>query len=119
MSGGASASASPITLPILASDCLELGILGRILLRELGDLLRGLFDVVVENQRAAIGRERRHRDFGRDQLQPVLLQLHVADDVRPQRPGGVRKRGAAEAGMKFFGDGRAAGLRRGAPAPAA
>ena len=44
-------------------------------------------------------------------LQPVLLQLHVADDVGTQRSGGVRQRGAAEAGMKFFGDGGAAGLR--------
>ena len=30
---------------------------------------------------------------------------------RTQRSGGVRERGAAEAGMKFFGDGRATGLR--------
>ena len=70
-----------------------------------------LFRVVVENERAAVGRERSHADFGRNHVQPVLLQLHVADDVGTQRPGGVRKRGAAEAGMKFFGDGRAAGLR--------
>ena len=40
----------------------------------------------------------------------MLLQLHVADDVGPQRPGGVGERGTAEAGMEFFGDGRATGL---------
>ena len=41
----------------------------------------------------------------------MLLELHVADDVGPDRSGGVRERGAAEAGMKFLRDGGAAGLR--------
>src|SRR5207249_802380 len=49
--------------------------------------------------------------LGRDQLQAVLLELHVAHDVRADRSGGVRERRAAEAGMKFFGDGGSAGLR--------
>ena len=44
-------------------------------------------------------------------LQAVLLQLHVADDIGTQRSGRMGKRGAAEAGMKFFGDGRATRLR--------
>ena len=41
----------------------------------------------------------------------MLLQLHVADDVGPQRSGRVGKRGTTKAGMKFFCDGSAAGLR--------
>ena len=44
-------------------------------------------------------------------LQAVLFQLHVADDVGTNGAGGVRQRGAAEAGMKFVGDGGAADLR--------
>ena len=119
MSGGASVSALPITRPILASDAWNWGYLVASFCGKLPDFLRGLFDVLVENERAAIGRQRSHRDLGRDHVQAVLLQLHVADDVGPQRPGGVREGGAAKAGMKFFGDGRATGLRRGAPAPAA
>ena len=99
-----------MTWPILRERRLELGILGRIFLGELRDLLRALFGVVVKNQRAAVGRERSHRHFGRDHVQAMLLQLHVADDVGTQRPGRVCQRGAAEAGMKFFGDGRAARL---------
>ena len=41
----------------------------------------------------------------------MFLQLHVADDVRTNRASGMRQRGAAEAGMKFIRDCRAAGLR--------
>ena len=40
----------------------------------------------------------------------MFFQLHVADNIGTQRSGDVRESGAAEAGMKFFGDGRAAGL---------
>jgi hypothetical protein len=40
----------------------------------------------------------------------VARELHVADDVGAERAGGVRERGAAEAGVKFFGDGGAADL---------
>src|ERR1700687_5300569 len=40
----------------------------------------------------------------------MLLQLHVASDVGAERAGVMRERGAAEAGMKVFGDGRAAYL---------
>ena len=39
-----------------------------------------------------------------------MLQLHVAYDVGAEWAGVMRERGATEAGMKFFGDGRAAHL---------
>ena len=40
----------------------------------------------------------------------MARELHVADDVGAERAGGVRERGAAEAGVKFFGDGGATDL---------
>ncbi len=40
----------------------------------------------------------------------MLLQLHVAHDVSAERARVMRQRRATEAGMKFFGDGRAAHL---------
>ena len=50
-------------------------------------------------------------DFRCHQLQTVPRQLHVVHDFRQQRASRMRKRGAAEAGRKFFSDGCAAGLR--------
>ena len=40
----------------------------------------------------------------------MLLQLHIAYDVGAEGAGVMRERRAAEAGMKFFGNGRAAHL---------
>src|SRR5258706_5156834 len=40
----------------------------------------------------------------------MLLQLHVARDIRAEWSSIVRERGATEPGMKFCGDGRAAHL---------
>src|ERR1700751_4267207 len=95
----------------LAQRFLEFGILRRILARELGDVSRGLLRVVVEHNRATIRIQRDHAGFGMDQLQAVLLELHVADHVRRNRSRSVRERRAAEARVKFFGNGCAAGLR--------
>ena len=41
--------------------------------------------IVIEDQRAPIRRERSHGELRRNQLQPVLLELHVADDLRTKR----------------------------------
>ena len=104
------ASASAITLLIFAERFFELGIFGRIFLREGGDCLRGFVFVLIQRKRAAIGRERGDASLWRDEPQAVFFQLHVADDIRTNRTGGVSERGAAEAGMKFIGDGCAADL---------
>jgi hypothetical protein len=41
----------------------------------------------------------------------MFFKLHVADDIRTQRPSVVRQDGAAKSGMKFLGDGCATNLR--------
>src|SRR5262249_56120983 len=47
---------------------------------------------------------------GGNDLQGVGVELDVGEDVGTNGPRCVRERRAAEAGMKFFGDGGAAGL---------
>ncbi len=95
----------------LSQRFFELGILGRIFLREGGDRLRGFVFVLIERKGATIGRERGDAGLRRDEPQAVFFQLHVADDVWTNGAGGVSERRATEAGMKFIGDGSAADLR--------
>ena len=73
--------------------------------------MRGLLEVGVENQRAPIRQQRYGAYIRLGQLEPVPLELHVAHDVGAQWPRAMGERRAAEAGMKFLGDGRAADLR--------
>ena len=61
MFGGASASALPITLPILASDAWNWGYLAASFWENLRDLLRALFRVLVEDECAAVGRQGKSR----------------------------------------------------------
>jgi hypothetical protein len=81
-------------------------------LREGGDCLRGFVFVLIERKARPSGESALTQVSGRDEPQAMLFQLHVTDDVRANGAGGMRERGAAEAGMKFIGDGRAADLGR-------
>ena len=110
MSGGVVASASAITLLIFPRDFSNSGYLAASFCEKAAIDLRGFVFVLIERKRATVGRERGDASLRRDQPQAVFFQLHVADDVWANRAGGVRQRGAAEAGMKFIGDGGAADL---------
>ena len=74
------------------------------------NFLRRSLDISIKDERSSIRRKRGNSNLRRDQLQSMLLKLHVADDFGPQRPSGVRKHGRAESRMKFLGDGCAANL---------
>ena len=112
MSGGVVASASAITLLIFARDFSNSAIFRCIFLREGGDRLRGFVFVLIKRMSARpSGESAVTQRIRRDQLEPVLFQLHVTDDVGTNGTGGVRERGATKAGMKFIGDCGAADLR--------
>jgi len=61
--------------------------------------------IVVEKERAAVGRWSEDARIGIEDLQILLVEAHVARDVGTKRADGVCERGGAIAGMKFFGDG--------------
>ena len=75
MSGGVVASASPMTLPILPSDCSKLGIFRRVFLRERRDLLRRLAGILIKRKRPPIGRKRGHANIRRDQPAARVSQV--------------------------------------------
>ena len=85
-----SASASPMTLAILPSELLELGIASRRPSCEnVADFLRPTCsDVVIEHERAAVGRQRDHADFGRDQLSARASRVACRERCRD---GSVRR----------------------------
>jgi hypothetical protein len=51
-------------------------------------------------------------ELAEDNLQPVPLQLQVADDLRVEQANGVAGGAVAEAGQELVGDGRAADIGR-------
>ena len=110
MSGGTSVSALPMTRPIFASDDWNWGYFVASFWEKLAISCAAFIRILIKDECAAVWRQRGYRDLGRNHVQAVLFQLHVADDVGTQRSGGVGQRGAAEAGMKFFGDGSATRL---------
>ena len=85
MSGGVVASASAITLLILPRDCSNSGYFAASFWEKAEISCADLLHVLIERERAAIGRKRRHADFGSDQHQPVLFELHVPNDIRQNR----------------------------------
>ncbi len=88
-------------------EVLELLVAGGVLLRELGDRLAGLADVVVEDDRA-VGSHRGVGGVEGVRLVAVALQLEVVDDLRLEHRDDVG--GARDAGAwpDLFGHARAA-----------
>src|SRR5581483_2745548 len=76
-----------------------------------GNLTGRLGGAVVKKKSAAIERGCEDFGLGRDYLEAVLIEFHLAHDIGANRTGGVGKRGAAKSGMKFFGDRAATRLR--------
>src|SRR6266403_4458432 len=64
----------------------------------------------MKDERPAIGQQRDGAHIRSSELEAVLLQLHITYDIGTERAGVMRERGAAEAWVKFFGNGRAAHL---------
>ncbi len=88
----------------LPQRLLEFGILRGILLRERRDFMRRFVCILIQGKRASIGGQRRHADFGRDPPEPVLFQLHVAHDLRLDRPGRVCQGRTTKPGVKLIGN---------------
>jgi hypothetical protein len=83
----------------------EFCVVGGVFGGEARDAAGGFGVIVIKEERAAVGRRSEHARIGIEDLQILLVEAHVARDVGAKRSDGVRERGGAIAGMKFFGDG--------------
>src|SRR5215469_1821314 len=86
----------------------ELCVFYSVLFRKAGDAFRGFRGVVMEKQRSAFRCGGEHARVGRENLAAKPPQLHIADDIRPQRPHRMRESGSAKTRIKLLGDGSAA-----------
>ncbi len=86
----------------------EFGVVGGVFRGEARDAAGGFGVIVVEEERAAVGRRSEDARIGIEDLQILLVEAHVARDVGAKRADGVRERRGAIARVKFFGDGAAA-----------
>src|ERR1700689_69323 len=86
----------------------EFRVFGGVFCGETRDTAGGFGVVVVEEERATVGRRSEDARIGIKDLQILLVEAHVARDVGAKRTDGVRERRGAIARVKFFGDGTAA-----------
>src|SRR4029077_3374109 len=86
----------------------KLGVFCGVFRGETRDAAGGLAVAVVEEERFAVRRGREEARIGMQDVPFVFFELHIRGDIGAEGTDGVRERGGAEAGMKFFGDGAAA-----------